>query len=275
MKGHEQFSDFELARRLERTEGSANASFVEARATVDPERGAEWIEVAGTYAMYDGGDSPLTQTFGLGMFEAASDSILEELETFFEERDAPAFHEVSPLAGNPVLILLSDRGYRPFEATSVMFRAVDLPLATPAKESTPTIAAHTIAAHEWKLWGEIAGRGWKNEVQGIEDFFLDYSRTAAKARGFHAFIAEKDGEAIAAGGLNINQGIALLAGAATVPEARRQGAQFALLDARLKFAKEKGCDLAMMCAAPGSSSQRNAERHGFRIAYTRLKWMRR
>jgi hypothetical protein len=29
-----------------------------------------------------------------------------------------------------------------------------------------------------------------------------------------------------------------------------------------------------MGAAPGSGSQRNAERHGFRIAYTRVKWKR-
>jgi hypothetical protein len=28
----------------------------------------------------------------------------------------------------------------------------------------------------------------------------------------------------------------------------------------------------MVCAAPGSTSQRNAERNGFRIAYTRIKW---
>jgi len=27
-----------------------------------------------------------------------------------------------------------------------------------------------------------------------------------------------------------------------------------------------------MGALPGSGSQRNAERHGFRIAYTRTKW---
>jgi hypothetical protein len=27
-----------------------------------------------------------------------------------------------------------------------------------------------------------------------------------------------------------------------------------------------------MAAEPGSASQRNAERHGFRIAYTRVKW---
>jgi hypothetical protein len=66
--------------------------------------------------------------------------------------------------------------------------------------------------------------------------------------------------------------VALLAGACTIPEARKQGAQLALLDYRLRYAAEQGCDLAMMCAQPGSASQRNAERHGFRIAYTRIKW---
>lgn len=28
----------------------------------------------------------------------------------------------------------------------------------------------------------------------------------------------------------------------------------------------------MMGAQPGSASQRNAERQGFRVAYTRVKW---
>jgi hypothetical protein len=41
---------------------------------------------------------------------------------------------------------------------------------------------------------------------------------------------------------------------------------------RLRFAADQGCDLALMGALPGSASQRNAERQGFRIAYTRLKW---
>jgi hypothetical protein len=35
-----------------------------------------------------------------------------------------------------------------------------------------------------------------------------------------------------------------------------------------------GCDLAMMCAQPESASQRNAERNGFRVVYTRIKWGR-
>jgi GNAT superfamily N-acetyltransferase len=75
--------------------------------------------------------------------------------------------------------------------------------------------------------------------------------------------------------LAMHDGIALLAGASTKPAHRRKGAQLALLGARLAAARRHGCDLAVMAARPGSASQRNAERHGFRIAYTRLKWRRR
>ena len=86
------------------------------------------------------------------------------------------------------------------------------------------------------------------------------------------FVASIDGQSIATAALFMHDRIALLAGASTVPEGRRQGAQLALLEARLQTAVDAGCDLAMMVAAPGSASQRNAERQGFRVAYTRTKW---
>ena len=54
---------------MERTESLSNAGFVEARQKAFPDVGAAWIDVAGTYAMFDGANSPVTQTFGLGMFE--------------------------------------------------------------------------------------------------------------------------------------------------------------------------------------------------------------
>jgi hypothetical protein len=64
----------------------------------------------------------------------------------------------------------------------------------------------------------------------------------------------------------------VLAGASTIPEGRNQGAQNALLAARLEFAAGRGCKFAIMGAAPGSQSQKNAQRNGFDIAYTRTKW---
>jgi len=48
--------------------------------------------------------------------------------------------------------------------------------------------------------------------------------------------------------------------------------QAALLQERMRYAFDHGCDLAMLVAEAGSESQRNAERKGFRIAYTRMKW---
>jgi GNAT superfamily N-acetyltransferase len=97
-------------------------------------------------------------------------------------------------------------------------------------------------------------------------------QVSARAEGTSCFLAELDGQPVAAGGLSIAEGTALLAGASTLPAARRHGAQRALLQARLRFAAEQGCDLVMIGAQPGSASQRNAERQGFRVAYTRIKW---
>jgi GNAT superfamily N-acetyltransferase len=86
------------------------------------------------------------------------------------------------------------------------------------------------------------------------------------------FLAEVDGKPGAAGVLSLHEGVALFAGSATVPELRHRGLQTALLHERMRYAFDHGCDLAMMGALPGSESQRNAERKGFRIAYTRTKW---
>ncbi len=57
-QGDVPLTGLELARRLERAEGATNAAFIDARADLHPEVGAEWIEVAGVFAMYDAPRSP-------------------------------------------------------------------------------------------------------------------------------------------------------------------------------------------------------------------------
>ena len=126
-----------------------------------------------------------------------------------------------------------------------------------------------VEAGEADLYARLATRGW-SESPEVQPFIERLARMSLDCAV--CFVAEVGGAPIAAGAVFLHEGVALLAGASTVPEGRRQGAQLALLDARLRFAVAQGCDLAMMCAAPGSASQRNAERNGFRIAYTRMKW---
>lgn len=265
------FSDRNLSQKLERTEARTNASFVEARARLAPEIGAQWIEVAGAYAMFDGVESPLTQTFGLGLFDPVADGELDKLEEFFKRRDAPVFHEVSPLADASLLTLLNERGYQPCELTSVLVQALDgeNSRALPVDANLKT---RVIETGEDEIWAQTSANGWATEMEGLAEFMFNFGRISANTKGGFPFLAELDGVPISAGMLFIYDDVAILAGASTVPEGRRKGAQSALLDARLRFAAERGCRLAMMGASPGSQSQRNAEKNGFRIAYTRTKW---
>lgn len=262
-------SDKYLAQKLERTEASANADFVETRARLEPEVGAAWIEVGGAYAMFDGVESPLTQTFGLGVFEDTTAEQLEKLETFFRDRGALVFHEISPMADLSLLTLLNQRGYKPIELSSVMCRELgddDAPV------SNPNIVTRTVGEAEADLWTETAAAGWASEGKELAEFIHGLGMIASRTSGGVPFIAELDGRPIAAGSLGIYGEVCILGGASTIPEARRQGAQNALLNARLSYAREHGCTLAMICALPGSQSQKNAQKNGFNIAYTRIKW---
>ncbi len=263
------FADIELARRLERTEARSNADFVEARARAFPDRGATWIDVAGAYAMFDGVGSPLTQTFGLGVFTPITPADMDALEEFFRSRGADVFHEVSPIADKSVFTLFNERGYKPIEFSSVLYRPIDpdLRLSTSRNEG---LKVRVIEDGEVELWAQTASEGW-SELPEVADFLRELAQVTAQSKSI-SFIAELEGKPIATGALSIAGDVALLAGASTIPAARRQGAQLALLEERLRYAAAQGCTVAMMAANPGSGSQRNAERNGFRIAYTRTKW---
>lgn len=262
-----QHADITLARRLERAEAAANASFVSARAALEPASGATWTEVAGVYAMFDAPDSPLTQTFGLGMFEPVGREEFERLEQFFRERSAPVHHEVAPFISSDVLALLTDRGYRPIEMSTVLTRTLEIGDSQPS-----ALTVREIDDDEADLWARTAGEGWSSESAELAAFVESFGRIITRAEGVHCFLAEAGGRPVAAAAMTLHSPVALLAGASTIPAARRQGAQQALLDHRLRFAASPGADLAMVVTAPGSASQRNAERQGFRVAYTRTKW---
>ncbi len=75
---------------------------------------------------------------------------------------------------------------------------------------------------------------------------------------------------VATASLTLIDGLAILGGMATVPSARRQGVQQALIQRRLGDAFAFGANLAVTTAASGRSSQRNLLRAGFQVAYTQV-----
>jgi GNAT superfamily N-acetyltransferase len=265
------FSDKTLSQKIERAEGRSNVDFVESHTRLFPASGAEWVEVGGVYAMFDAVDSPTTQTFGLGLFDEINENELDEIEAFFKERKTSVNHEVSPLADPLVFTLLNKRGYQPIQFSNVLYQGLDSAnINFLAKNSQ--ISTRIINKNEIELYAETSTKGWLDEMPEYAEQMLEFSLIGASAEGALPFIAELDNKPIATGALYIYEDVAILAGASTIPEARRQGAQNALLSARLRYALENGCRIAVMDAMPGSGSQRNAEKNGFRIAYTRTKW---
>ena len=262
------FADRELAKRLEAAEAYACAQFAEARKRLFPESTSAWMRCAGATVVFDGVDAPTTQTFGLGLYEELTATALDEIERFFLERGAEVMHEVCPFAGAATLDLLCERGYRPFEISNVMYRGVER-----GGEALPAnVRVRVVAQKEAELWSDISARGWTHEHPEYEEFVRGMGAVCVAREQSPCFLAEIDGVPAAAGALIVHQGVALFGGAATIPELRRRGLQAALLHERMRHAAEHGCDLAMMVAEAGSNSQRNAERKGFRVAYTRLKW---
>ena len=166
------------------------------------------------------------------------------------------------------LELLCRRNYIPVEISNVLYRPID----RPSNEQQPHIAVRVIGSDEAQLWADISARGWAQEHPELRDFVLQIGAISATRQSSVCFLAEVDGKPGAAGVLCIHGGVALFGGAATIPELRRRGLQAALLEQRMRYAFEHRCDTAMMVAEAGSNSQRNAERKGFRIAYTRIKW---
>lgn len=248
----------------------ANAAAVDARRALQPETGARWIEVAGARAMFDGVDSPISQTFGIGLFDPFLTDEFDQVEAFFAERGARVHHEICSFADRATISLLSARGYSPVEASVVLIR----PTVTVGDTGPSTISVRTIGEDEATAWCRLAAQGWSDDSPELKASIEELLAIVVRARDVTAFVAEQDGEAIATGALNLVNGVAVLAGASTIPVARRQGAQRALLHARLAFAAARGADLAMVVAQPGSGSQRNAEREGFRPVYARVKWGR-
>ncbi|HUQ01937.1 MAG TPA: GNAT family N-acetyltransferase [Kofleriaceae bacterium] len=261
------FMDMELSRRLERTEGMIGTTYSAPRNSV-AEVGACTRDFEGTMAVFDGAESPLTQTFGLGMQRPVDDALLAGIEAFFAERGAPTHHEVSPFAGVETFARLVARGYSPIELSTVTVQE----LANVPAPPTSALSVRVIdPVADGAAWIETCVAGWATD-EAAAAFMLTIARVNIANRSMTHYIVEDGGTPVGTGSMGVVDGVALLAGASTIPAARGRGAQALLLATRLHDARARGCDVAMMVASVGSQSQRNAERNGFRVAYTRTKW---
>jgi GNAT superfamily N-acetyltransferase len=265
------FVDLDLARRLERIEAWCNSEHARVRQNVRPEADTALVEVAGGYASFMGVGAPLTEAKGMGMTGPVSADDFEVMERVFFDRGVTAKVMVCPLADPSLLQGLASRGYRASEFEDVLYRVLD-----PGEEfpGVPDgIALGWASPDEVAVCGETLARGFFAPEEPSEEI-LGLFQLSSQVEGTAGLLARVNGEPAGAASLLIRDGLAMLGGAATLPIYRNRGIQTALSYTRLNFASKTGCDLAVVGASPGSTSHRNAERLGFRVAYTKLALVR-
>lgn len=251
------FADHALARRIERAEA------LNARSCAPPHPGSATLEAGGGVAVFVGAESPLTHAIGIGLDGPVREAELNGIEAFFRSRGAPVTFDLSPLADPGLFQALGDRGYRITEFNNVLVRR----LAGVEIVFTPRV--RRAVAGEDDVWAHVLGEGFFEKTE-LTDEEMDVGRDLFGMPGAMCYLASVDGQAAAGAALTVRDGLATLCADGSIARFRQLGLQRELIAARLNEAVAQGCDLATASTLPGSRSQRNYERMGFAVAYTKV-----
>lgn len=246
-------ADHALAARLEHAEMESARVFATANSD-------EVVEIAGGIMVFAGATSPLTHAVGTGMAGPVAPHQIDEMEQFFRSRGANSEIEVCPLADDQYIGELSRRGYLIGEFNNVLARRID------SVEDYLDSRVRKASADEGDLYARVVAGGFFEGTE-VTEAILQIGQCLAIAG---AYLASVNGELLAGGGMRISEGTAHLFGDATLPAGRRQGLQQSLIRTRLADAAQQEATIATASTLPGSISQRNYERCGFHVIYTKL-----
>jgi GNAT superfamily N-acetyltransferase len=226
--------------------------------------------IAGGRAVFTGPASPITQATGVGFSGEVTDADFAKLEHFFFSRGAAVNVETSPFADPSLFAHFARNGYKAIEHSSVLVRRV----ASPEEDSPlPGLKVTEVTAGQDELWVRTVCQGFAEHFP-VTDELLEIMGMFSDTPGTRKYLAWVDDKIVGGAGLTVREGIVGLLGASTLPEFRRRGIQRELIRVRMAAAAKAGCDIALSFALVGSSSERNIIRNGFRVAYTRTKFMR-
>lgn len=264
-------ADLALARRLELAEAETNREATFAAALVRPESDATAEPFMGGWAMFDGPESPITQCFALGLNGPVTGAELDAVEAFFRSRGAPCNIELCPHAEPSLIALLGERNYRVVEYSNVLYRRLD----SGAEISLPkNFDVRRVESRDAVAFASVIVRGFFGDGQAPPGMESLLAGAFVNTKGSETFAAYLHGEIAAGGSASFFRGVVNCFGDATLVPYRGRGLQSALIAARLAAGVRAGMELAMATTMPGTISQRNYERAGFQVAYTRCKFTR-
>jgi GNAT superfamily N-acetyltransferase len=267
------FADVALALRIDAAEARLSRSIAVGLPATDGPHSAFAIPMGSGFAVFGKVGSPINKVIGIGIDATVTADELDEIEGAFRVRGEDVRVELSTLARVEVGALLTARGYRLRGFENVLGLDLRAPFAS---ADLAHVAVDLAADGELSPWLEVLVDGFMQpDDSGVpgeaypralaEEVTRDFARSSDVQR----YVARIDGEPAGSASMRLDGGIAAMCGASTLPARRRRGVQQALLQRRIEDARVAGCDVAVVTTAPGTQSQSNAERRGFRLLYSR------
>jgi ribosomal protein S18 acetylase RimI-like enzyme len=263
-----QFVDKALARRLEACEEMPQVLYARVFQKTRPAIGAAEEEICGGHMIFAGLGSPIGRATGLGLDRPFMAEDVDRLEQFYRSHEAPSQVDLCPLHEPAVFEMFKQRGYGIAELNNVLYRRLEPDEKFPA--APPGCEIRRGLREEAEALSAIVERAFFPE--GAPEAFTGLIAPLYQMAGAVTFLASVEGKTAACGaGLVIPEHrIFAVCGAGTMAEFRGRGLQTALLRARLAAAVEAGCEYAVVVTQGGTISQRNCERLGFRVAYSKV-----
>lgn len=274
------FTSPAMARRLEAAEAQHMVQQIEAYRRLCPGRPAVAEPIAGGFVIASDPTfgRKLNHAVGIGMGAAVGPDDIARIEQHYAPYGLATEIDLCPHADTSAFAAVGAAGYRVDGLSNCFARALtdaDLDVALPAG-----VAVERVAAGETELFVAASLAGFAVQAHRRPTTLLDLlARIACDRADTTLYLARIGGEIAGSAGLarleTPDGPVAHLYIASTVPASRGRGVQAALLTARLADAWRDGLDLANVSARPANTSARNAERAGFRLAFTKSTFVKR
>jgi hypothetical protein len=263
-----QFVDKAFARRLESVEEMPQVLYARTFQKMRPEIGAAEEKMCGGHMIFAGLGSPIGRATGMGLDRPFTAEDLDRVEQFYRAHNAPSQVDLCPLHEPAVFELFKERGYAIAELNNVLYRKLE------ADENFPPAPGGYEIRRSRLEEADAAGAMVESAFfpDGAPEAFRGLMAPFYQMDGALPFVAGTAGRLVGCGtGLVIPElKVFALCGAGTLAEFRGRGLQTALLRARMAAAVRAGCEYAVVVMQGGTTSQRNAERLGFRVAYSKV-----
>ena len=256
----------ETARRIERVNAHALLQHVDVCQRLFPDTGAEALRVAGGVASFVGADVVVSYAVGLGFDGQVTADDVGKIAEFYRSRGAVPRIDVCPLADPSLFEALRAHHFQLHGFISILARPLSGSDDIPAPSAD--IVIREVGPEEANLWVSTVDAGFADGAP-ITEPRRRLALLLFHCAGSRSFLAEMDCRPVGASSLFIRDGYLALSAGSVLPEYRHRGIHTALIRHRLLAGRELGCDLAGYFCLPGSVSQRNAERHGFKLCYSK------